>query len=237
MTVLERQDRILARVTTAEMSAYFNELHTQNGVQIHTSKQVESITNTNGINEILCANGSVFNAEMIIIGVGVRINSELAESIGLEIENGIKVDETVRTSDEHIYAIGDCTSHFNPHFGRFIRLESVQNAVDQAKVAASAICGNKITYNSIPWFWSDQFDVKFQMVGLSTGYTEVLLRKEEDLKLSAWYFNNEELLAVDAVKNAKAYVLGTKIIKDNLNVNKAVLMDIDTVLKLDLLTI
>jgi 3-phenylpropionate/trans-cinnamate dioxygenase ferredoxin reductase subunit len=161
------------------------------------------------------------------------VNLELAKEAGILIENGIKVDETAKTSDTNIYAIGDCTFHFNPHYDRFIRLESVQNAVDQAKIAAAAICGKTPVYNSIPWFWSDQYDIKLQMVGLSTGYNKVLLRKEEgDLqKFSIWYFKDDELLAVDAVNNAKAYVIGTKFIKERKLVDPIKLTDPTTPFK------
>ena len=231
VTILEREERILARVTAPEMSAFFQNLHTQNGVNVFTNKNVASIEVVDGLNKVHCTEGSVFEAEMIIVGVGIKVNLELAQAIGLTIENGIKVDETARTSDEHIFAIGDCTAHFNPHYGRFIRLESVQNAVDQAKVAAAAICGKSPIYNTIPWFWSDQYDIKLQIVGLSTGYDYALLRKEEEKKFSVWYFQGDELLAVDAINNAKAYVLGTKFIKDRVKINKESLLDVNIPLK------
>ena len=165
---------------------------------------------------------------MIVIGVGIHVNTALAEAAGLEIKNGIRVDATTRTNDENIYAIGDCTFHHNPHYDCYIRLESVQNAVDQAKVAAATICGKPSIYNAIPWFWSDQFDVKLQMVGLSNGHNKVIVRKEEGRKncFSVWYFKDDILLAVDAVNNGKAYVLGTKFIKNKRKVDKAKLSDI-----------
>lgn len=233
VTLLEREERILARVTAPEMSIFFHDLHTQNGVAIFTQKQVESVNQSDGINSVICSDGSTFDSEMIILGVGIRVNTELAENIGLTIENGIKGDETGRTSDPNIYAIGDCSFHYNPHYGRFVRLESVQNAVDQGKVAAASICGKETKYETIPWFWSDQYDIKLQMVGLSTGYNEVILRKEEEYKLSAWYFKDEELLAVDSVNNAKAYVLGTKILKEKGLVIKEVLQDISKPLSIN----
>ncbi len=231
VTVLERENRVLARVTAPEMSKYFEELHESRDVHIATNKNVTGITSKDGVNVISCKDGSEYLADIAIIGVGVRVNQELAENTGLLIENGIKVDATARTSDENIYAIGDCTFHYNPHFNRFIRLESVQNASDQAKVAAANICGNIKSYNTIPWFWSDQYEVKLQMVGLADGYTQTVLRKEKEHQFSLWYFKNEELLAVDAVNSPKSYVLGTKFIKENKKIDIARLADTDIPLK------
>lgn len=227
VTVLEREPRILARVTAPEMSEFFQTLHAENQVDVFTGKNVISIETEQSSNRVLCSDGSEYPADIIIVGVGIRVNLELAEDAGLEIENGIRVDQQARTNDVNIYAIGDCSFHHNPHYGCDIRLESVQNAVDQSKVAAAAICGKTANYDTIPWFWSDQYDVKLQMVGLSTGYNNLLIRKEDSdtHKFSVWYFHNDTLLAVDAVNNAKAYVLGTKFIKSGEKLDKAKLED------------
>ncbi|NMH87929.1 NAD(P)/FAD-dependent oxidoreductase [Flavivirga algicola] len=227
VTVLEREERILARVTAPEMSNFFMQLHTQNGVDVLTNKNVVSIKPVNDVNMVVCEDGSEFEADIIVVGVGIRVNLELAKDAGLHIENGIAVDETACTNDKNIYAIGDCTYHYNPHYKRRVRLESVQNAVDQAKVAAAAICEKAPVYDTIPWFWSDQYDVKLQMVGLSEGYNNILIRKEESdgVKFSIWYFKDDTLLAVDAVNNAKAYVLGTKFIKGHNKIDQSKLAD------------
>ncbi|MEM6841310.1 MAG: FAD/NAD(P)-binding oxidoreductase [Bacteroidota bacterium] len=227
VTVLELEERVLARVTAPEMSEFFQDLHAKNGVEVLTDKAVIAIESQEKTNTVACADESRYEADLVVIGCGIRVNTELAEQAGLQIENGIRVDATARTSDDDIYAIGDCTFHHNPHYDRFIRLESVQNAVDQAKVAAATICGKETTYNTIPWFWSDQYDVKLQMVGLSTGYDQTVVRKEEseNTKFSVWYFSGDDLLAVDAVNNAKAYVLGTKFIKDDKKIDRAKLGD------------
>ncbi|RPD99103.1 pyridine nucleotide-disulfide oxidoreductase [Aureibaculum marinum] len=227
VVVLERENRVLARVTAPEMSNYFHTLHHQNGVELLTNKNVVSIENNDNGNTVFCDDYTNYRADLIVVGVGIKVNTELAEKAGLAIENGIKVDATAKTNNDHIYAIGDCTFHYNKHYNRFVRLESVQNAVDQAKVAAAAICGNRIEYDSIPWFWSDQYDVKLQMVGLSTGYKEVIERVEldNDKSRSVWYFKNDELLAVDAVNNPKAYVLGRRFIKSRQKINKTKLKD------------
>ncbi|QEY12850.1 NAD(P)/FAD-dependent oxidoreductase [Cellvibrio sp. KY-YJ-3] len=222
VVVLERENRILARVTAPEMSAFFLQLHEAHGVKIVTEKNVSAITTDAGVNKVHTSDGAEYLADIIIVGVGVRINKILAEQAGLTIENGICVNAQACTSNENIYAIGDCSYHFNPHYQRHIRLESVQNAVDQAKIAALDICGKAQHYNALPWFWSDQYDVKLQMVGLSSGYDQIIIRRENttEQKFSTWYFAGDELLAVDAINNAKAYVLGTKLIKTNSKINK-----------------
>ncbi|TDT47333.1 3-phenylpropionate/trans-cinnamate dioxygenase ferredoxin reductase subunit [Maribacter spongiicola] len=228
VTVLEREERVLSRVTAPEMSTYFKELHQQHGVSLRSNKNVTSVDFNSYINEVQCDDGSSYKADIIIVGVGIIVNTELAEEAGLEIENGIKVDANCKTNDEDIYALGDCTFHYNPHYKKYIRLESVQNAVDQAKVAAKSICGEAVTYNAIPWFWSDQYDVKLQMVGLSQGYNHTIKRIETDRDncQSVWYFKDDELLAVDAINNAKAYMLGTRFIQKNQKIDKHKLSDI-----------
>jgi 3-phenylpropionate/trans-cinnamate dioxygenase ferredoxin reductase subunit len=215
VTVLEREERILARVTAPLMSTFFQQLHGEHGVDIFTSKDVSRIATSGHSNVVICKDGSEYPADIIVVGVGIRVNTELAAEAGIIIDNGIVVDGQARTSAANIYAIGDCSYHRNPHYDRFIRLESVQNAVDQAKVAAASICGKDVNYDTLPWFWSDQYDVKLQMVGLSTGYNKIVVRKETDSehKFSVWYFKDNQLLSVDAVNNAKAYVIGTKLIK------------------------
>ena len=227
VTVLEREERILARVTTKQMSEYFHKLHHNNGVAIHTGKNVISLIVHKETTTIVCSDNSSFESDIVLIGVGIQVNTELAASAGLEINNGIRVDARMQTSDPDIYAIGDCTNHYNERYGYFVRLESVQNAVDQSKAAAVSICGLQSSYEAIAWFWSDQYHIKLQIVGLSKGFTEVLVRKEHGKtdSFSYWYFKGEELLAVDAINNAKAYVIGTKFIKDRIKVDKGKLVD------------
>ncbi|MCL5246283.1 FAD-dependent oxidoreductase [Cellulophaga sp. 20_2_10] len=233
VTVLEREERILARVTAPVMSDYFMELHQQNDVQILTNNNVSFIKTENGLNTVFCDDETSFEADIVIVGVGIRVNTELADTVGLEIEQGIKVNEFSQTNDENIYAIGDCTFHYNPHYKRYLRLESVQNAVDQSKVAAASICDKDLIYDTIPWFWSDQYDVKLQMVGLSNGYNDVIVRKEEteNTSFSVWYFKDDALLAVDAINNGKAFVLGTRFIKGKQKINKTKLVDVSIPMK------
>ena len=213
VTILERENRILKRVTSNILAEYFMNIHRQNNVEILCSKNVQTINYQGSHTIIYCSDQSQYTADLVIMGVGISVNEKIAMDAYLETKNGIIVSSQMQTSDSDIYAIGDCTSHFNEFYNQQLRLESVQNAVDQAKVAASNICGKSINYNPIPWFWSDQYDTKLQMVGLSTGYNEIVTRSEGDYKFSLWYFNNDKLLAVDAINHAKAYMLGTRWIK------------------------
>ncbi|GHB63576.1 NAD(P)/FAD-dependent oxidoreductase [Persicitalea jodogahamensis] len=232
VNILEREERILHRVTCPFMSEFFRYTHQNHGVIIETGKQVVAVESSDAQSTLQCSDGSSYQADVIIMGTGVRVNTALGSSAGVEIENGIKVDPTARTSDEHIYSIGDCTFHFNPHYRRYVRLESVQNAIDQAKVAAAAMCGKNVYYDAIPWFWSDQYDIKLQIAGLSQGFDNLVVRKEDrEDQFSVWYFKGQELLAVDAVNNAKAYVMGTRLIRDRAIINKEKLADPAVALK------
>ncbi|WP_144209627.1 NAD(P)/FAD-dependent oxidoreductase [Shewanella donghaensis] len=244
VTVLEREPRLLARVTAPIMSDFFAQLHQQHDVGIFLNKNVEAIKLNKQQNSssqfVTCTDGTQYRADVIIVGVGITVNTELAAESGLKTDNqalnlkGIVVNKNLQTSDNNIYAIGDCTLHHNPYYDRVIRLESVQNAVDQAKIAATALCevldinNPKTTgYDALPWFWSDQYNVKLQMVGLAQGYDEVLKRIEldDENKFSVWYFKGNKLLAVDAINHAKAYVIGTKLLKSNAIINKQKLLN------------
>ncbi|MGY6649388.1 NAD(P)/FAD-dependent oxidoreductase [Wenyingzhuangia sp. IMCC45574] len=225
VTVLEREERILARVTTPHLSEFFTNLHESNGVNICVNKGVTEIKSEGDQNTVVCADGATYTADIIIVGVGIKVNLELASDIGLTINNGIEVDTAAKTSADDIYAIGDCTFHYNKIYDTHVRLESVQNAVDQAKVAAANICGKETVYDALPWFWSDQYDVKLQIVGLSQGFDDVVVREEGEKKFSLWYFKGDKLLAVDSINNGKSYVLGTKFIKANASIDKEKLAD------------
>jgi 3-phenylpropionate/trans-cinnamate dioxygenase ferredoxin reductase subunit len=225
VTLIEREKRLLSRVTSPEMSTFFMDIHTTNGVSILTGQEVCSVQNMDGNALVTCKDGSTYPANMIIIGVGITVNTEIWEAAGIEIENGIKVNQACRTNDSNIYAIGDCTYHYSPKYSTYMRLESVQNAVDQAKVAAVAIVGQDVEYNAIPWFWSDQYDIKLQMVGISNGYDQIVIRKSPEVnnKFSVWYFKKKDLLAVDCVNDARSYMLGMKILKENKRIDLEIL--------------
>lgn len=182
VTVMEMEDRILQRVTTPEMSAYYHNLHTTRGLNILTNSTVSGFTGTESINGVLCKDTageeSEIPADLVIVGIGIIPNIELAEVAGINCDNGIVVDDHCRTSTEDIFAIGDCCNHPNPILGRRLRLESVPNAMEQARVAVANMLGEDKIYAAVPWFWSDQYELKLQMVGFSSdGDTQVVRGK------------------------------------------------------------
>ncbi len=217
VTVLEMAERILQRVTNGLMSDYMQRLHESCGVEVVTGVQVATIQEQGDEMLIACADGSEFHADFLIVGIGVVANASLAESAGVVCDVGIVVDEYCRTSNEHVYAAGDCTVHPSQLYGRQIALESVQNANDQARVAATNICGKAQVYDAVPWFWSDQYSVKLQMVGLSAGYDEVVLRGSTDGGLEAsfalFYLKEGVMIAAECVARPKEFMVSKQLIK------------------------
>ncbi len=211
--VVEMAERILQRVACTETSDYFRKLHQSNGVVISESLGLDHLEGNNDkVIKAHFTNGETIDVDAVIVGIGIETNVQLAADAGLDIDNGIAVNQFAQTSDELIYSAGDCASF--GWRGNRIRLESVQNAVDQAKVAAQHACGVGKPYDPTPWFWSDQYDVKLQIVGLNTGYNNVVRRdgsREEGE--SFWYFKGDQLLAVDAMNDAKTYVMARKILE------------------------
>ena len=211
--VIEMEARILQRVTTAEMSAYYHQLHTSRGVQIHTSTGVKGFTGENGQVKGVLAGNQTFAADVVIVGIGIIPNIEIAKEAGITCENGIVVDECCRTNDPHIYAIGDCSNHPNPLLGRRLRLESVPNAMDQARVASANIRGQDKTYAAIPWFWSDQYELKLQMVGFSADGNQQVLRGDKAAnQFAVFYLKDGVLVAADAVNSPKEFMLSKQLV-------------------------
>jgi len=227
VTVLEAMPRILQRVTAPEVSAFYARVHGEEGVRIITEAQVEGIEGEKNVTGVKLKSGEVLPADLVIIGVGVIPNTEIAAEAGLEVNNGIVVDEFAQTSDHDILAAGDCTSHFNPIYNRQIRLESVQNALDQATIAALTLCGKPKTYCALPWFWSDQFDLKLQIAGLNQGFTDVVIRGdiEGSRSFAAFYMQDNRILAVDAVNRPQEFMLGKRLITDKIEVDADKLRD------------
>jgi len=212
--VLEAQPRLMARVVSPILSDYCRELHTSRGVAISLGVAPREIAGSDGkVSEVVLSDGSAHSADLVLIGVGVVPNTELASAAGLAIANGVVVDEHLRTEDENIYSIGDCADHPNPYAGGRTRIESVQNAIDQAKCIAAAIVGRPQSYQAVPWFWTDQFDMNLQMVGLSTGYDRIVTRGEpESRKFSVFYFKQGRLVAIDSVNRPGDHIIGRKLI-------------------------
>lgn len=228
--VLEMEDRILQRVTTPEMSNYYHGLHTSRGVNIHTNTGVTGFAGDGKVEKVLCGDDVSFDADLVIVGIGIIPNIEIAEAAGLHCDNGIVVDEHCRTSDEHIYAAGDCTNHPNPLLNRRLRLESVPNAMEQARVCASNMLGGDKTYASIPWFWSDQYELKLQMVGFSADGDQQVLRGDMSTnQFAVFYLSDGKVVAADAVNSAKEFMICKQLIGKP--VDTAVLADPESDLK------
>jgi 3-phenylpropionate/trans-cinnamate dioxygenase ferredoxin reductase subunit len=230
VTVLEMAPRILQRVAAPGTSDYFRALHAAHGVKIHENTGLERVIGVNGrVTGVRLTDGREIPADFVIAGVGIVPATALAEQAGLAIENGIRTDAHGRTSDPHIWAAGDCASF--PWQGGRLRLESVQNAIDQAELVADNILGAGQDYVPMPWFWSDQYDCKLQIAGLNTGYDRVVTRGPEGDAVSFWYFRGDRLLAVDAMNDPRAYMVGKRLIEMGRAVDPQALHDPATNLK------
>ena len=232
VTLLEAMDRILARVTAPVMSDFYRRIHTEEGVVIHEGCMASEIEQGDGELIVTTKCGKRVPADMVVIGIGVIPNMELAEEAGLSVGNGIEVDAHCRTSDPDIYAVGDVSWHENPLYARHLRLESVPNATEQAKVAAQSIVGAPKPYAALPWFWSDQFDLKLQIAGLSEGHDDIVVRGNvEGRSVAAYYFAGGRLLAVDAVNAPRDFMTGKMALSKGMTLDKAGLREADADLK------
>jgi 3-phenylpropionate/trans-cinnamate dioxygenase ferredoxin reductase component len=215
VTVMEALPRLMARVVAPAVSEYFRVSHAAQGVEVLLNSQVREIRGAGSGTavEVVLRDGGTHPADMVVVGIGVVPNTELAEAAGLAVHNGISVDEFLRTEASDIYAIGDCAEYPNSFAGIRLRLESVQNAVDQAACVAKAIAGKAAPYGALPWFWSDQFDLRLQMAGLPAGHDRVVVRGGiESGKFSVFYFRGGRLCAVDSVNRPADHMAGRKLI-------------------------
>jgi len=221
VTVLEMGSRVLARVAAAQVSEFYTRIHQDEGVNVITQTSAESFLGTDRVDTVRGTNGNDYAADVVIIGVGVVPNIELASDAGLEIDNGIVVNEYAQTSDPDIVAAGDCTFHPNTLLGHSLRLESVPNATEQAKSAAASICGNKKLYSSLPWFWSDQYDLKLQIAGVNSGYDQVIIRGDIDSSrsMAAFYLKDGKVIAADCINRASEFAVVKKALSKKLAIN------------------
>ena len=227
VTVLEVADRVMNRVVAPEVSEFFESIHREAGVDIRCNRDPNGIlVGDRTVRAIKSPDGIELPADLVVIGVGILPTVDIAESAGLECDNGIIVDEFCRTGDANILAIGDCTNHPNQLLGRRLRLESVHNAQEQAKTAAATILGTFHPYSQIPWFWSDQYDLKLQIVGISEGYDRVVLRGDPcDRSFAAFYLQGDLLIAVDAINKAREFMLSKKLIANGARIDPEILAD------------
>ena len=230
VTLVEIADRILQRVAAPETSDYFRALHTGYGADIREGVGLDRLIGKNGkVTRAVLTDGAELELDFVIVGVGITPATQLAEMAGLELDNGIKTDAYGRTSDSSIWAAGDCSSF--PHAGGRIRLESVQNAIDQAETVAQNMLGAAKDYTATPWFWSDQYDVKLQIAGLNTGFDRVVTRKGEGATVSFWYYNGDRFIAVDAMNDPRAYMVGKRLIDSGKTADPAIVANPDADLK------
>jgi len=233
VTIIEAMSRILQRVTAPELSNFYKRIHLEEGVKIFEETVATEFKSIDEKINVLTSCGKSFLGDMVIVGIGVIPNVELANSAGLKVENGVEVNEFCQTSDSEIYAIGDVSWHYNKIYDRSLRLESVPNATEQAKIAALHINKKPKAYNSLPWFWSDQYNLKLQIAGLSNGYNDIVIRGDinKSRSFSAFYFKDNKLLAVDAVNSPREFMFTKMVLTKEQKLNKEILSDISLDLK------
>ncbi|MDZ7711471.1 MAG: FAD-dependent oxidoreductase [Roseovarius sp.] len=228
VTLVEMAPRILQRVAAPETSDYFRALHTRHGVDLREGVGLERLLGDGHVTGARLTDGTELEVDMVIVGVGITPDTALAEAAGLDIDNGIAVDARGQTSDPAIWAAGDCASF--PYGSERLRLESVPNAIDMAECVADNILGQARDYVPKPWFWSDQYDVKLQIAGLGAGHDRIVTR-DTGAALSVWYYRGDRLLAVDAMNDPRAYMVGKRLIEAGRTADPALVADPATDLK------
>ena len=228
VTVVELADRVMSRVVSPEISDFYQIEHTNQGVKLRLSTSVSAFRGDKRIASVETTDGEQIPADFVVVGIGIVANTELAASAGLTVDNGIVVNDQCETSDPAVYAVGDCTAHPNAIYDRQLRLESVHNALEQAKTAAANICGKETHYSQVPWFWSDQYDLKLQIAGLSEGYDEIVIRgNPADRSFACLYLKNGQLIATDAVNAPREFVQSKGLIASHAKIDPARLADTD----------
>jgi len=229
VTIIEMADRVMNRTVDPQISEYYLNLHKSYGVKFHFNTSLETINEVSDSLEVVCSDGTEVKADSVLIGAGVVPNIELAEEAGINCDNGIIVNEFGQTNFTNIYACGDCTNHPNKILNKNLRLESVHNAIEQAKTVASSVMNNPMEYNQVPWFWSDQYDHKLQIVGLSGDHDVVTMRgNTNDAKFMLFYTKDEELIAVDAINNPKEFLISRKLVANKVKIKPKVISDLNT---------
>jgi 3-phenylpropionate/trans-cinnamate dioxygenase ferredoxin reductase component len=215
ITVLEAEDRVLKRVTGASVSTFFDRIHRARGVHIRLGARLAAIEGEKAVTAVCTQAHERLPADLVLIAVGARANDDLAAAAGLACQDGIVVDETARTAYPNIYAVGDCTRFPSRRYGRALRLECVQNAIDQAKAAAASILQAPLAYDPVPWFWSDQYDLKLQIAGLNDGHERTaVVGDPQSARFSVEYQCDGRLIAVDAINDARAHMMARKRIAE-----------------------
>jgi len=231
VTIIETDNRVMSRSVCPETSHFFETIHEKKGVNIFLNTAIKDIHQHDN-QKIITINNKSINTEAIIIGVGVRPKIDLAVAAGLDCQNGITVNEFCQTSDDNIFAIGDCANYPNSFYDQRLRLESVQNAIEQAKIAASKINEIDLPYDQIPWFWSDQYNIKLRIAGVATGYENYVVRGNmAEEKFSVFYKKEGRLIAIETINDINSFSVGKKLIKNQISVPLEALEDKDSDLK------
>ena len=228
--VIEMAERVMNRVVASEVAAFYSAEHARAGVRLHLQAQVSAFAPRPGspdrIGAVQTADGREFPADLVVVGIGVAPVTALAEHAGLECDNGIVVDAHCRTSDPHVYAAGDCCNCPSARYGRRVRLESVDNAFEQAKTAAANLLGQSLAHDKVPWFWSDQYDLKLLIAGLNFDHDQVVLRgRPAERSFGCCYLRGGELLAIDCVNRPQDYMAARKLIAERVRCDPLRLAD------------
>jgi 3-phenylpropionate/trans-cinnamate dioxygenase ferredoxin reductase subunit len=234
VTLLESQQRVLSRVAGEDLSRFYQEEHRRHGVDVRLGAEVEAIEGDGDrVTGVKIAEGETLECDLIVVGIGIVPAVGPLIAAGAAGANGVEVDPYCRTSLPDIYAVGDCAAHANPYAGgAVIRLESVQNATDMATCAAKAICGDPEPYAALPWFWSNQYDLRLQTAGLSLGHDATVLRGDPAARsFSVVYLKEGRVIALDCVNRTKDYAQGRRLVEDRAMIAPELLLDAETELK------
>ncbi len=222
VSIFEMADRSMNRTVDKKISEHFEDLHKTNGVNFYFQSNIEKLQGETCIERVKLDDGSLIPADILIIGIGIIPNQELAENAGLDCNNGILVNDKGITSDQSIFACGDCTNHPNKFLNKNVRLESVQNALEQSKVVAANIMGQEEKYEVIPWFWSDQYNQKLQIVGMPEEYDEIVKREYAD-GFSLFYLSNKTIISVTTINNPKEFLICKKLVEKKVKISSDIL--------------
>ncbi|MBB4855246.1 3-phenylpropionate/trans-cinnamate dioxygenase ferredoxin reductase subunit [Mycobacteroides chelonae] len=227
VTILESAERVLQRATAPEVSRFYARVHNEQGVEVLTGVSVVAIEGHDRVRGVRLAEGRFIDADLVIVGIGVIPNTELAEAAGISVDNGIVIDNAGLTNDPDIVAAGDCANYLAPRYRRRLRLESVPNAGEHAKVAAATLCGKAKTISALPWFWSDQYELKLQIAGLNDGYDELVLRGDPDAgrSFACFYLKQGEMIAADCINRPKEFMYSRRLIAERLSIDRELLAD------------
>ncbi|MCH7822851.1 MAG: FAD-dependent oxidoreductase [Proteobacteria bacterium] len=232
VTVIEMAERVMSRVVSEQVSAFYESEHRQHGVNLMLSTGLAGFSGSDSVEQVDLTDGTSVAADFVLIGIGVVPNVDLARGAGLDVDNGIRVDDRCKTSDASAYAIGDCTNHPNSLLGQRLRLECVHNALEQAKTAARNICGDDLAYAQVPWFWSDQYDLKLQIAGISGGFDQTVLRGDPASRaFSCLYLRDGQLIAIDSINSPRDFMQSKALIGDHAVISPYVLTNTDLELK------